>query len=162
MNTALAWFRARAPRERLALTAGAAAVLLLVLYGWIWLPLSADTARLRASLPALRKDAAHLAASAEEAKRLAAAPHTQVAGEALATAVEQSITGMGLKDRVQMLPLDGNRVQLNSEGIGFNDWVILVSTLQQSRHAKVESARIEPQPGSSLVRVQAVVARQAA
>ncbi len=156
---AVTWFRERAPRERLALTAGAAGVLLLIVYGWIWLPLSEDTARLRTSLPPLRKEAARLEADSAEAIRLAASPKPQVAGEALGAAVEQSVAAAQLKERLQVLPLDGSRVQLRSEGIGFNEWIRLIATLQQSRNAKVESARIEPQPGSTLVRVQAVLSR---
>jgi general secretion pathway protein M len=156
---AVAWFRERTPRERLALTAGAVIVLVLVFYGWIWLPLTADTARLRVSVPPLRKEAAQLAADAVEATRLAASPKPQQAGEALGPAVEQSISAAGLKDRLQVLPLDGSRVQLSTEGIGFNEWINLLAILQQSRNARVESARVEPQPGSALVRVQAVLAR---
>jgi general secretion pathway protein M len=156
---ALTWFRERAPRERLALSAGAVVVLLLVVYGWIWLPLTADTARLRVSVPPLRKEAVQLAADAAEATRLAAAPKPQQTGEALGPAVEQSIGAAGLKDRLQVLPLDGSRVQLSTEGIGFNEWINLLAMLQQSRNARIESARVEPQPGSALVKVQAVLAR---
>ncbi len=155
----VSWFRERAPRERLALSAGAVVVLVLVVYGWIWLPLTADTARLRLSVPPLRKEAVQLAADAAEATRLAAAPKPLLVGEALGPAVEQTISAAGLKDRLQVLPLDGSRVQLSTEGVGFNEWINLLATLQQSRNARVESARVEPQPGSALVKVQAVLAR---
>ena len=156
---AVTWFKERAPRERLALAAGATAVVLLVAYGWIWIPLTADTARLRLSLPPLRKQAAQLAADAAEATRLVSSPKPQLTGETLGAAIEQSVAAAGMKDRFRVTPLDGGRAQLNADGIGFNEWINLVATLQQSRNARVESVRIEPQPGSSLVQVQAVLAR---
>jgi general secretion pathway protein M len=157
--SATTWFKERAPRERLALTVGGVAVLILILYGWIWLPLAADTARLRVSVPPLRSQALQLTADAAEAKRLAAAPRLQAANDILATAVEQGVAAAGMKDRLQVLPLDASRVQLSADGIGFNEWINLLASLQQSRNARVESARVEPQPGSSLVRVQAVLSR---
>ena len=158
MNALLVWFKALPPRERLALSTGAIVVLLLLLYGWIWLPLAADTARLRSSVPNLRSQASLLGAEAAEAKRLAAQPRP-VANDVLANAVEQSVAASGLKDRLQVLPLDSSRVQLNADGIGFNEWINLLASLQQSRNARVESARVEPQPGGTLVKVQAVLSR---
>jgi general secretion pathway protein M len=155
----LLWFKQRAPRERLALAAGAAAVIALIVYGWIWLPLAADTARLRMSVPPLRAQANQLIADAVEARKLAASPKPQSAGDALSTGVEQTILAAGLKDRLRLQPLDAGRVQISADSIGFNEWINLLATLQQSRNARVESARVEPQPGSQLVKVQAVLSR---
>lgn len=158
MNALLVWFKALPPRERMALSAGAIVVLLLLLYGWIWLPLAADTARLRSSVPNLRSQASRLSAEAAEAKRLAVLPRPP-ASDILANAVEQSVAASGLKDRLQVQPLDSSRVQLSADGIGFNEWINLLASLQQSRNARVESSRIEPLPGGTLVKVQAVLSR---
>jgi type II secretory pathway component PulM len=158
VNALLAWFRVLPQRERMALSAGAIVVLLLVLYGWIWLPLTADTARLRSSVPNLRSQALLLNAEAAEAKRLTALPRPPP-NDVLANAVEQSVAASGLKDRLQVQPLDSSRVQLSADGIGFNEWINLLASLQQTRNARVESARVEPQAGGTLVKVQAVLSR---
>jgi type II secretory pathway component PulM len=158
VNALLVWFKALPPRERLALSAGAVVVLVLLLYGWIWLPLAADTARLRSSVPNLRSQALLLNAEAAEAKRLAALPRPP-ANDILANAVEQSVAGSGLKDRLQVQPLDSSRVQLTADSIGFNEWINLLASLQQSHNARVESSRVEPQAGGTLVKVQAVLSR---
>jgi general secretion pathway protein M len=154
----------RSPRERMAITLGATAALLLAGYGWLWLPLAAETARLRASVPQLRAQAAQLEADAAEAKRLAAAPKPQAAPAApavdsLAAGIEQNILAAGLKDKVRVQPLDAARAQLDTEGANFNDWIALLAAVQQARNARVESARVEPQAASTLVRAQAVLNR---
>jgi len=159
VNDLLAWFNARAPRERTAMAAGAVALLLLAGYGWIWLPLASDTTKMRNGIAELRAQAVQVAAGSLEAKRLAAAPKPQTSGDPLATAVEQNVLAGGMKDRMRTQPLDAGRVQVSAEGVGFNEWINMLATLQQARNARVESARIEPQPGSNLVRVQAVLAR---
>lgn len=158
MNALLVWFKALPPRERLALSVGAIIVLLLLLYGWIWLPLAADTARMRSSVPNLRSQASLLNAEAAEAKRLGAQPRP-VANDVLANAIEQSVAASGLKDRLQVQPLDSSRVQLSADGVGFNEWINLLAALQQTRNARVESARVEPQVDGTLVKVQAVLSR---
>jgi general secretion pathway protein M len=156
VNALLVWFKALPPRERLALSVGAIIVLLLLLYGWIWLPLAADTARMRSSVPNLRSQASLLNAEAAEAKRLGAQPRP-VANDVLANAIEQSVAASGLKDRLQVQPLDSSRVQLSADGVGFNEWINLLAALQQTRNARVESARVEPQVDGTLVKVQAVL-----
>ncbi len=159
MNNLLIWFNARQLRERAALAIGSAVVIVLVAYGWLWLPLAADTARLRGGIVPLRAQAAQVAAGSAEAKRLAAAPKAPASAEVLAAGVEQNVLAAGMKDKLRVVSLDAGRVQLAGDAIGFNEWIALLATLQQSRNAHVESARVEPQPGSALVKVQAVLAR---
>jgi len=159
MNKLLTWFNARKPRERMTLVVGSALVIVLVAYGWLWLPLAADTARLRSGMVPLRAQAAQVAAGSVEAKRLAAAPKPPVATVLLATGVEQNVLAAGMKDKLRVVSMDAGRVQLAGDAVGFNEWIALLATLQQSRNAHVESARVEPQPGSSTVKVQAVLVR---
>jgi general secretion pathway protein M len=160
MNAIESWFRARNPRERMAIGAGAALIALLILYGWIWLPLANDTTRLRGAIAGTRAEAAQVAAGSVEAKRLAAAPHPPAGLETLSAALDQSLASSSLKDRLKVAALDPSRVQLSADAIGFNEWVGLLANLQQTRNARVESARIEPEPGSALVKVQAVLVRR--
>ena len=166
--TPAVWFNALGARERMALAIGASAALALAAYGWVWLPLSAETAKLRESVPQLRAQAAQLGTDAAEVKKLAALPPagaqgvTAAGGDTLAGGVEQSVQGAGLKDKLRVVPIDGARVQLSGEGVGFNEWIGLLASLQQSRGARVESVRVEPVPGSSLVRAQAALSRPTA
>jgi type II secretory pathway component PulM len=157
----LSMLKQRSPRERTAITLGAAAAVLLAGYGWLWLPLAAETARLRASVPQLHAQAAQLEADAAEAKRLAAAPKPQAAPAAdnLAAGIEQSILAAGLKDKVRVQPLDAARAQLDTENANFNDWIALLAAVQQARNARVESARVEPLAASTQVHARAVLSR---
>ena len=151
----------RSPRERMAVTFGAAAALILALYGWLWLPLAADTARLRGSLPQLRAQAAQLEADAAESKRLAASPVTRAApaGDNLAAGIEQSIAAAGMKDKVRVQALDAARAQLDTEDANFNDWIALLAAVQQAKNARVDSARVEPLAASTQVHARAVLVR---
>ena len=159
----LSLLRRRSPRERTAITFGAGAVLTLAGYGLLWLPLAADTARLRVSVPQLRAQAAQLDADAAEAKRLAAVPAVSSpvppGADTLAAGVEQSILAAGLKDKVRVQALDTARAQLDTETAEFNDWIALLAAVQQARKAKVESARVEPLAASSQVHARAVLSR---
>ena len=136
-------------------------------YGWLWLPLSADTAALRNAVPQLRAQAAQLESDSAEARRLATAPKPQgdtqknsgTNSEPLAASVETGLLAAGMKDKLRVQALDIGRVQISSEGIGFNEWIALLASLQQTRNARVESARVEPVAGATLVRAQAVLAR---
>jgi type II secretory pathway component PulM len=148
----------RPRRERTAITLGAAAAVLLAGYGWLWLPITAETAKLRVSVLQLRAQAAQLDADAAEAKQLAALPRPRPADN-LAAGIEQNILAAGLKDKVRVQPLDDARVQLDTEGANFNDWIALLAAVQQARNASVESARVEPQAASTLVRARAVLVR---
>jgi type II secretory pathway component PulM len=157
----LSMLKRRSPRERMAVTLGAGAAILLAGYGWLWLPLAADTARLRASLPQLRALAAQLEADAAEAKRLAAAaaPRAASATDSLAAGVEQNIAAAGLKDKVRVMALDASRAQLDTEDANFNDWIALLAAVQQARNSKVDSARVEPLAASTQVHARAVLSR---
>lgn len=159
MKNLLAWFNSLKPRERQALMVGGALLLLLVGYGWLWLPLASDTAKLRDGIGPLRTQAAQVAAESAEAKRLIAAPKPPAPTDLLASGVEQNALAAGVKDRLRVQPLDAGRVQVSADGIGFNEWIGLLAKLQQANGAHVESTRVEPQAGSSLVQVQAVLAR---
>jgi len=149
----------RSPRERRAIALGAIALLLVGGYAGLWLPLAAETARLRAAVPELRAQAAQLDADAAEAVRLAAAPAAPPPADTLAAGVEQSIAAAGLKDRVRVQALDAARAQLDTETAEFNDWIALLAAVQGARKAKVESARVEPLAASTQVHARAVLSR---
>src|SRR5208282_447337 len=81
----------RAASERRAITLGALVLSPLLAYFLLWQPAHVANAKLHASIPAMRTQAAHLRVQAVEAETVRHQPHSTVLdANALKTAIEES------------------------------------------------------------------------
>jgi general secretion pathway protein M len=118
---ALAYWGARTDQERRFLGAGAAVLLVALVYLLLVAPALDGRAQLRRSLPALRQQAAELQALAQQATALNAQPAPQVAPitrEALAA----SLAGRGLT--AQSLSVSGEHAKLQLNNASFANLVM--------------------------------------
>lgn len=151
-------WESRAPRERvviavLAVLAGAAS------YGW--LVHSADRAhtRLRASVPALRAQAARLDQQAAEFERLRAAPALSASQTDLRTLVQAQAGAGGLsRALVRIDALDADQVTVVFGAVAFADWLGWIAALK-SQHVRLDACRIEALSMPGLVSVTATLVR---
>jgi type II secretory pathway component PulM len=67
------WWQGRNTRERALIAAGGPALVVALLWAYVWAPLEADRLRLAAALPTLRVQAQQLALQATDVERLRAA-----------------------------------------------------------------------------------------
>jgi general secretion pathway protein M len=152
-----AW-EARAPRERriiaaLAAILGAAAYVLLVH--------STDRGReqLRASVAALRTQAAVLDQQAAEHQRLRAAPATPASPTDLRTLVQSRTDAARLSGAMTRIDApDADHVNVAFGAVSFADWLAWTAALQ-AQQVRVEAARVEALAAAGMVSATATLSR---
>jgi type II secretory pathway component PulM len=155
-----AW-RGRTHRERTALACGGLAVVLLLLYAFVWEPLRAEQKRLRAALPALRVQAAQFAVDAAEARRLRGGNHAASTSEAPRSAIESAAATVGLRPRIKSVAegADG-RFQVAVEPMPYDALVRWIGTLTSGAGVTLESVQLRPGATSGTVIVDALVLKR--
>jgi len=151
-------WQSRAPRERvviavLAVLAGVASYVLLVQ--------TADRAhaRLRASVPALRAQAARLEQQAGELERLRSAPPVAASKTDLRTLVQAQAGAAGLsRALVRIDAPDANQVVVVFGAVAFADWLNWVAGLT-AQQVRLDVCRVEALSTPGLVSVTATLVR---
>lgn len=136
---ALAYWVARTEQERKFLSAGAAVVLVALAYSLLLAPALEGRATLRASLPALRQQAAQLQGLAQEAQALAAQPAPQVTPmtrELLAA----SLAGRGITPASLAMTGDYAKLQLNN--VSFANLVAWLDAMRRENRIAVQDAAV--------------------
>lgn len=136
------FWQARNPRERAILSYGGVFLLLALLYGLAWSPISEGRKKLSRSLPQLRADAAQMRASAQEIAGLQA--NTGAALGDARQAVESGLQSANLRDKVSAIDrIDAQRVRLTLNGIPFDSMLMFLETMQAQQHLRVETLQIQ-------------------
>jgi general secretion pathway protein M len=151
-------WHSRAPRERV-IVAALAALIVGLLY--VALLVSAGRARppLRASVLALRADAARLVQQAGEIERLRAAPPPTASQTDLRTLIQAQAGSAGLASALVRLDApEPNRVQVVFGAVAFADWLNWVGSLH-AQNIRLETCRIEALSKPGLASVTATFAR---
>lgn len=156
-GAALAGFWARrSGRERVFVLAGLAAVSVLALYLFLWIPGLAARKSLAAALPRMRAQLEDMRWQREEIaalrRKLGAAPRKLELADLLRASVARaSFAGTVL--RIDTLPSGGVALQLDD--VAFDAWLDWVMHLQQELGVRLDSCRISATPHAGRVRVQA-------
>jgi len=159
MNAKLrALWQSRAPRERVVI-----AVLAVVacVASYVWLVQSADQAhtRLRASVPALRAQAARLEQQAAELGHLRAAPAASVSNTDLRALVQAQAGAAGLsRALVRIDAPDADQVVVVFGAVAFADWLNWIAGLK-SQQVRLDACRVEALSTPGLVSVTATLVR---
>jgi len=159
MNAKLrALWQSRAPRERVVI---AVLAVLAGVASYVWLMQSADRAhtRLRASVPALRAQAAGLEQQAAEFERLRTAPPASVSQTDLRTLVQAQAGAAGLsRALVRIDAPDANQVIVVFGAVGFADWLNWIAGLT-AQQVRLDVCRVEALSTPGLVSVTATLVR---
>ncbi len=142
----LSWSRIRSlpPRQQL-IYIGGAAVVLLILYLSLWLPLQRDLARLRNSVPQAKVELAQMQVQAKELDQLRASGRLPGSSANLLATLEQTAVTSGLRQRIMRMEPDGTHsARLTFEGVNFNAMIGWLANLQSQGGIRVERATIEP------------------
>jgi general secretion pathway protein M len=138
----LTFWLARNARERAILTVGGMFVLLALLYGLAWLPISEGRKKLVANLPQLRADAAQMRANLQEITGLQA--NTGAASGDAKQAVESALQAAGLREKVGAIDkVDSQRVRLTLNGVAFDGLLGLLESMQSQQRLRVETLQIQ-------------------
>ena len=159
MNAKLrALWQSRAPRERVVI---AVLAVLAGVASYVWLVQAADRAhtRLRASVPALRAQAARLEQQAGDLERLRSAPPAAASKTDLRTLVQAQAGAAGLsRALVRIDAPDANQVVVVFGAVAFADWLNWVAGLT-AQQVRLDVCRVEALSTPGLVSVTATLVR---
>jgi general secretion pathway protein M len=136
------FWQARNPRERAILTYGGMFLLLAMLYGLAWLPISEGRKKLTRSLPQLRLDIAQMRSSAKELVGLQA--NTGAASGEPRQVVESALQAANLREKVSAIDrVDAQRVRLALSGMPFDALLMFLENMQSQQKLRVETLQIQ-------------------
>jgi len=138
------WWLARTQQERQFLTAGAAVVLLALVYSICIGPALDGREQLQKSLPLLRQDAAEMQALARQAGELAKQPKVEVA-TMNRDSLSATLAAHGLA--AQSLSVTGEYAKLQFKGAQFASLVNWLDALRRENRITVQEANIVAPPG---------------
>ena len=152
-----AW-ESRAPRER-AVIAALAALLGVILYGWLVQSAGQARVQLRTSVTTLRVQAVRLDQQALEYGRLRVAPAAAVSPTDLRTLVQAGVGDAGLaRALVRIDAPDADQVVVVFGAVAFADWLNWIAGLK-SQHVRLDACPIEALSTLGLVSVTATLVR---
>ena len=142
------FWQARNARERALLTIGSSFLMLVLLYGMAWLPISEGRKKLSTSLPQLRAEAAQMRTNLQEITALQGngprPPGTGAASGDARQAVESGLQAAGLRDKVSAVDrVDKQRVRLTLNGVAFDGFLGFLESMQSQQRLRVEILQIQ-------------------
>ncbi len=139
------WLATLQQRERLAVYAGAGALLVLVLYLTLWAPFDGRArGELTERVNALRADLAWMQQAAPRLRALAGSTGGAQSGQSLLARVDSSAKQQQLGDAVKRLePASANSVRVWLEQADFDQLVLWLETLTRNQGLGIESISIE-------------------
>lgn len=136
------FWQARNPRERMILTYGGVFLMLTLLYGLAWLPISEGRKKLSATLPQLRADVVQMRTHAKEVTSLQAG--TGAASGDARQAAESGLQGANLRDKVSAIDrVDAQRVRITLNGMPFDALLMFLGDMQSQQRLRVETLQIQ-------------------
>ena len=153
------WYLQLQSREQRMLAAGAAALVLLLLYALVWSPLTARQQTLRETVKEQQATAQWMQQAAREATQLRAARPTAdkiAAGQSLLALVDQSAKNSQLGPAMKRVEPEGQTgVRVWFEQANFDDLVLWLEALQRDYGVHISTLVVERQetPGQINARV---------
>ena len=149
------WWMSRSPQDRVAIMIMAAALSVMFLYLFVWLPFQQQIETRRQLVESQTKTLAWMKQSAQEVKRLkgaAAGSSRSVSKEALLTLVDRTAKQQKLRQFIQRLKPEGSdSVQLWIEQVPFDGLINWLGQLLEQYDIAVESINIERQEQAGLI-----------
>jgi general secretion pathway protein M len=153
----------RSARERALLAGGAAAVVLVALYLFLWQPGLAASRRLSAALPKLRAQVELMRAQQAEIAGLRKSAGDALKGGDLRTSLEGSLARAPFGKSVRRIDASSaERATVAVVSASFDDWLRWVAAAQRESGARLESCSIAALPEAGMVRAEATFVSAAA
>lgn len=159
MDKLKTWYLQLQQREQRMLAAGAAALVLLLLYALVWSPLTTHQQTLRETVKEQQATALWMQQAAREATQLRAARPTAgkiAAGQSLLALVDQSAKNSQLGSAMKRVEPEGQTgVRVWFEQANFDDLVLWLEALQRDYGVHISTLVVERQetPGQVNARV---------
>jgi len=155
MNALQQWFAGLNPRERLIVSGGGIALLLILVFLFVWEPLVAEKKQLQTSIKAQQSLYEWLQRSADEARRLqGSVPRNKISAGSMRTVINQTVKRGLPGANIKRVNASKRNVQVSIEQVGFDDLVRWLANLQQNNGIYVESLASERLPQAGRVNVR--------
>lgn len=152
----------RPARERALLMGGAAVVLLVALYLFLWQPGLAATQRLSSALPKLRAQLELMRAQQAEIAVLRKSAGDALKGGDLRASLEASLARAPFAKSVQRIEaISAERAMVAVVPARFDEWLRWVAAAQRESGARLERSSIAALPEPGMVRAEATFVRVA-
>jgi general secretion pathway protein M len=136
-----AFWDARNAREKMLITWGGVALVVLIAYSVLWAPAQVGRAHLRETLPEMQRKVAVMTGQANEARGLAmAAQGVAPTGGALKNALATSLTEHGLNPT--QVEMAGSAVAIQLKNASFPTWIMWVNDVRKQYKVQVSEAHI--------------------
>lgn len=153
-------WNSREPRERAVIGVGLGALVLAVLWAWVWHPIATDRARLAAALPQLRAQAQQVARQGAEVERLRNVARSRGAASAPDAAIADAAKAHGLAEAIGTVTAVGeSRIQVAVKPVPFDALVRVLGELAVRHGLAVESLVVRAAPEPGRVQVETLVLR---
>jgi general secretion pathway protein M len=152
------WWQGRSARERSVMAVAVAALVVAVVWAYVWLPISAERARLVAALPTLRAQAQQVAQQATEVERLRAAARSRAGTGSPQRAIEEAMKAAGFGDGFAGVAAQGDgRLRVNLGVVPFDALVRVLAQLAEVHGLAVETIAVKMTNEPGKVRVETLV-----
>ncbi len=152
------WLARRSRRERALLTAGALALAAAVGAWGVWLPLTADLARMRSAAPQSRAALAEARRMTEAIPALARTARPVPTGPARAT-VAQAVASMSAAVPGIEIDAQDDRVRVTFPAVPIDALVRLIESLQREAQLQLVDARLTARVDAGSVRAELIFGR---
>lgn len=141
-----------APRERQLAAAAMILLGMILLYLLLWAPLRHEVARLRTGVPDARAQLALMRTQAANIPALRGRNAVPPPPGMLASVVEQSANGRGLRKQISHLEPDGsNGLQITAESVSFNALIEWLADLRDNNALLVDNLSLDATSASGTV-----------
>ncbi len=153
------WFEALEPRERVFVSAGAAFVVLALVYAFVWLPLDRNQQRLAANVTSWERSLAELGPlKALAAGGAAPRPSSSGAGQTPVVIVDQTLRARGLDGALQRSqPTTSDGIRVEFEDVAFDELVLWLGDLSRQYSMQVSSGSVSAASRAGPGRVNATL-----
>jgi general secretion pathway protein M len=145
------WFLGLESRERLLVSAGAAVLLLLLLYLLVWEPIASGYASLQDDVEQQRQTLAWMQQASAQIEALqgsSGAGGAGLGGRSILAVVDQSARSGGLGDAIKRIEPDGSKsVKVWLEGAAFDPMIVWLGQLARSYQIEPAMLTLEPVGG---------------
>jgi general secretion pathway protein M len=154
------WFYSLQPREKLYLIAGAAALVLALVYFSLWQPLTSAVTRLDETVAQRQRDIVWMGAASGNVRQMQQNSQRRMSSRSMLAVVDQAITTANLKSGLQRMEPDGkNTVKLWLNKSSFDQIVAMLGQLEQAQGIAVQTLAITSAEGVGLVDARITLSR---
>ena len=153
------WFESLEARERVFVAAGAAFVVLALVYAFVWLPLDRHQQRLAANVASWERSIAELAPlKALAAGGAAPVPSSIGGGQTPVVIVDQTLRARGLDGALQRSqPTTSDGIRVEFEDVAFDELVLWLGDLNRQFSMQVSSGSVSAASRAEPGRVNATL-----